>query len=759
MARPRPPVTDLPTFGPTFDVMCEAATVHWRTSLHASTDDSPIVLVDLLMQDLRLALRTLTLANSLRRLQPARLVALVGPNRHWSGRIWEGYDREQLVKLARAYGADHVIDVAVLSEEISAGRAHVNVLGADLPVAPPADPADLPRLRVVTDSTALRILRIPRRSDATPEDDLLDIERSVAAEDRLYRTVFAHADALALVTSHVDYGQWALAVDAATATGVPVVHAQATGGLKAYALFPGTALAERGFRRALSVQIAQMFEQQVWKHRDVLGPSAERTAWRSKANLGRPSWWRGGGEISRLDLRSDDERTALRNYTLERLGLDPSKRVVTVFNHAISDAVQGNHEAFADLATWLEETVALAAQNDTVSWLFLDHPSQVNYDRTEHFEKLARLHEIVGHLVFRPSLAISRNSLWSVTDLVVTVRGSVSAEFPAYGVPALQAGWSEWSHLGISRRTDTVPDYLDALNASVRDLAAGRSLLTLEQVRRARLWLWFYRGGADVTTPLVPHWEHGQGTALHQMVTTAMNHVEDDADPAYTSFQRLWARSEPVLTRMDLSSRSSDLALAHALAGDSTRAPMGSGLETSYDETSIGVGADRITSGRDPVVRMVEGFVRGGAIVGRASHSESVLVLETGNVDHARVIEIELALDAESATWWGKRSPAAHPSDADLEANRLPRHLSVGLSGAQGAEVVFPASPRQIPTPKAVARVSITVPANSGRLSTIVFRSGPDHAGRLPDSVIGLRINSLTIASGRRRRSRRPQKG
>ncbi|MDN5766704.1 MAG: hypothetical protein L0H96_06585 [Humibacillus sp.] len=748
MARPRPLATDLPTFGPSFDTMCEAATVHWRTALPASTDDSPIVVVDLLMQDLRLALRTLTLANGLRRLHPARLVALVGPNRHWLGRIWDGYNHEQLTKLARSYGADEVLDVAFLSEQTSAGVSHVRILGTDVPVAPPADASGLNRLQVVTDSTSVRILRVPRRGQATADDDIRGIERFVAAEDRLYRTLFAHEPAVALVTSHVNYGQWALAIDAATASGVPVVHAQATGGLKAYALFPGTDLDEHGFRRALSVQIAQMFDEQLWKHRDVLGPSAEWTAWRSRANLGRPSWWRSGGEISRLDLRSNDERQALRSYTLNRLGLDPSKRVVTVFNHAISDAVQGNHEAFIDLATWLEETITMAARNDAVSWLFLDHPSQVNYDRTEHFEHLATVHADVGPLAFRPSLAISRNALWSVTDLAVTVRGSVSSESPAYGVPALQAGWSEWSHLGISRRTDTVADYVDALSSSVRDLAAGRPLLTPEQVRRARLWLWLYRSGADVTTPLVPNREHGQGTALHQLVTTAMNHVEDDADPAYTSVQRLWSRSEPVLTRMDLSNTSRDLAIAHALAGDHPRGAPGSGLRTTYDETPV-AGRGQIRSGRDPVVRMVEGFVRGGAIVGRASHFESVLVLETGNVGQALVIEIELALDPESAIWWHRRSPAAQRHQVDLEANRLPRHLSVGLAGVEGIEVVFPAAPGQVSSPAVVTRVSVMVPANSARLSTLVFRSSPDHDRRLPDSVIGLRINSLTIAPGR----------
>lgn len=81
MTRARPATTDLPTYGPTFDAMCAAASIHWRTTLPAPPDDAPVVVVDVLMQDLRLALRALTLANSLRRLQPSRLVALVGPDR------------------------------------------------------------------------------------------------------------------------------------------------------------------------------------------------------------------------------------------------------------------------------------------------------------------------------------------------------------------------------------------------------------------------------------------------------------------------------------------------------------------------------------------------------------------------------------------------------------------------------------------------------------------------------------------------------
>ncbi|MEO7447300.1 MAG: hypothetical protein ABI336_03415 [Humibacillus sp.] len=748
MTRERPATTDLPTFGPTFDAMCAAAAVHWRTTLPTAPDDAPVVVVDVLMQDLRLALRTLTLANGLRRSQPARLVALIGPDRHWHDRIWDGYDRDRLVQLARAYGADDVIDVAALTELIAAGAPVVSLLGSDRPVAPPADEARQPLLDVITASTAVRILRVPRMRDATPDDDVPGIARSVADEDRLYRTLFATPAVLAFVTSHVDYGQWGLGVDAAAASGIPVIHAQATGGLKAYALFPDSEGVEKGFRRALTQQIATQFDTQVWPHREVLRASAERTAWRSKANLGRPSWWRGGGEISRLDLRSTEERRALRRYALERLGLDPRRPVVTVFNHAVSDAVQGNHEAFDDLATWFEQTALLASRNTAVSWLFLDHPSQVNYDRTEHFERLAAAYTDQQHLVFRPSLGISRNSLWSVTDLAVTVRGSVSAEFPAYGIPALQAGWSEWSHLGFSRRTDTEQDYLDALEESVRDLVAGVPLLTAEQVSRARLWLWFYRSGADVTTALVPHWENGQGVALHQLVTTAMNHVEDDADPAYVAVRRLWERRDPVLTRMDLALGGPELAASHAFppAGSVAQAD---GLCTAHDtlaqeSAQESDGPTRISSGHAPALRMVEGFVRGGSIVGRASAPEAVLVVDTGTSDGDREIEVQLALDNDSAVWWAQRAAVAHP-----DAARLTRRIGVGFADTPGVEVDLSPEALLHGRPIATSIAVVPVPPGSGRLVTIVLRScrGRPYE-HLPQSVIGLRVNVVTVTRG-----------
>ena len=131
--------------------------------------------------------------------------------------------------------------------------------------------------------------------------------------------------------------------------------------------------------------------------------------------------------------------TRLRSHVVGRLGFDTERPIVTVFNHAVSDALGTNRELFPSLADWFADTAAYAAEHPEAQWLFLDHPSQALYDSTGFFDSVAATHRRTRHLAFRPSATLSKNALWSLTDLGVTVRGSVSNELPAYGIPVIQA--------------------------------------------------------------------------------------------------------------------------------------------------------------------------------------------------------------------------------------------------------------------------------------------------------------------------------
>ena len=309
-----------------------------------------MILVEAMSQDIRVTLRNLTIANALRRFLPARLVVFTGADDDWNEILWTFFDPEALSAISRAYGAVDVIDIHDLvdSRIDDPERGDLHVAGKDLPVAGSGiDPAVLEE---IVRATVCRVLKIPRVTDEIRAGaKYAEVQQRSAQFSDIYDALFAGLDPVALVTSHVDYNHWGLAVETATRFNVPTVHVQSTGTFKAYALFPETRRGAATFRAELTHQIAEFFEQYVWSNRDRLRSSAELTAWRLKGNWGKPAWWRGGA-MSAIELQTPEERLSVREHALARFGFDPDKPVVAVFNHAVSDAPRTNVELFDDLA-------------------------------------------------------------------------------------------------------------------------------------------------------------------------------------------------------------------------------------------------------------------------------------------------------------------------------------------------------------------------------------------------------------------------
>lgn len=537
----------------TFDRFLEVADLFWRNNTLPVGSGDGVILTEGLHQDIRVTLRNLSVANALRRIVPASVAVVTGTDDDWHEALWSSFDTSLVGRLARGYGASDVLDIhTIVDQHIAGGPVpDLVVAGRPVPEIPPGIPADV--LDTIVDATACRILRVPRLSDADRSGATYARVRQRSIEmSRHYDMLFAALRPIALVTSHVDYNQWGLAVEAAMRFDVPVIHVQSTGTLKAYGLFPSQRRGAPTFRAELTHQIGEFFDKHVYGNRDRIHRSAELVAWRSKGNLGRPSWWRAGSSAD-LELQTPAERAALRPHAQDRFGFDRDKPIVSVFNHAVSDALGTNVEYFDDLGAWFEETAAYAADRTDANWIFLDHPSQVLYDKTGFFDGVAGRFAAYPHMVFRRSRALSKNILWSLTDLGVTVRGSVSNELPAYGLPTLQAGWSEWSQCGLSAVATDRDDYWHRLDRAIVGIAKGVPQLDAEQIERARLWTWLYRSGADVSTQLVQHWEAKASDDLLLRVQDAMAHVESDGDPLFASVHRMWTRREPMLTRFDMS--------------------------------------------------------------------------------------------------------------------------------------------------------------------------------------------------------------
>ncbi|NUR06304.1 MAG: hypothetical protein HOQ22_10910 [Nocardioidaceae bacterium] len=510
-----------------------------------------VILVEAMAQDLRYTLRNLTVANALRRIEPAELVVYSGADEEWNQVVWAYFSLEDQLRLANAYGARDAFDIhAVVDDRVAGRTTPVTVAGVELGGELPESGISPDRFEQIVYATACRMAKVARLDDTEEHRaKRLQVEARSREFARVYEALFENLDVVALVSSHVDYNNFGLAVESALRHDVPVLFAQPTGGLKVYGLWPDQQQPGRPVRAVLTEEVAAFFESHVWRHRDLLRRSAELSAWRARSALGRPAWWRWQGP--RVQLHGAEERAEMRRHAARITGLDAAKPTVSVFNHAVSDALGTNMEAFPDLGAWFEATAEHARGRRDVNWLFLDHPRQYLYDGSGFFDRVAERYVDEPHMRFMASLDLTKNMLVALSDLVLTVRGSVANEYPVLGIPAIQTGWSEWSHCGFTTVCDTVDDYFSELDAHLKGLLAGDALMTPEQVDRARLWTWFYRAATDVPSGLVQQWQVGQDDTLFDLLSTNMLHVESDADPAFAAVRRLWRRRDPFLTRVD----------------------------------------------------------------------------------------------------------------------------------------------------------------------------------------------------------------
>ena len=155
------------------------------------------------------------------------------------------------------------------------------------------------------------------------------------------------------------------------------------------------------------------------------------------------------------------------------LGLDPSRPTVVVFSHVLWDAnMFYGRDLFGDQEEWFVETVRAAAHNDRANWIVKLHPANVWKLRRDGYEgELDEVRAIRAHLgklpphvrLLLPDTVISTWSLFSITDVGVTIRGSTGFELPCFGVPALTAGTGFYSGRGFTIDSASREEYLGRL--------------------------------------------------------------------------------------------------------------------------------------------------------------------------------------------------------------------------------------------------------------------------------------------------------
>jgi hypothetical protein len=156
------------------------------------------------------------------------------------------------------------------------------------------------------------------------------------------------------------------------------------------------------------------------------------------------------------------------------LELSPEKKTVVLYSHILWDAnMFYGEDLFENQEEWFVETIRAACANPRVNWVVKLHPDNVwkrkrdALDAVELGEEVVireRIGQLPPHVVLlRPETPIGTRSLFDVTDVGITIRGSVGIELPCLGIPVLTAGTGFYSGRGFTIDSATREEYLDQL--------------------------------------------------------------------------------------------------------------------------------------------------------------------------------------------------------------------------------------------------------------------------------------------------------
>lgn len=154
----------------------------------------------------------------------------------------------------------------------------------------------------------------------------------------------------------------------------------------------------------------------------------------------------------------------------KRLGLDNGKKNAVIFSHVLWDANMfwGDDLFPGGAEEWLVETVRFALLNPRINWIVKIHPAnvwkmetkglQVVYNDVEALRE--KIGPLPGHIqLLLPEHKVNPRSLFDITDVGITIRGTIGMELPVLGIPVLTAGTGRYSKKGFTIDPRNIEEY------------------------------------------------------------------------------------------------------------------------------------------------------------------------------------------------------------------------------------------------------------------------------------------------------------
>ena len=334
--------------------------------------------------------------------------------------------------------------------------------------------------------------------------------------------VFSHYQITAVVTGHTSYNPWRLLCEKAQ---------DCNAGL--YYLFISRTVALWKLPQDRKLRPDEWREQANQRSFEAIELNETAQAF---FNFGAPLHAQTGAERLSFALKNPTARQMLRASIRQQLGIAAQAKVYTLYAHTFSDIPLCASQAFPDLAAWYEETLAYARNRTDITWIIKPHPLDKVYDTTGFIAQSKSACQNFPHIKFADD-SLSRHELLAITDLAITVRGSIGFEAPMLGIPALCAGRGPYSACKTASIVTDKASYFTALEVS--------PALKPEALTHARCYYYFDQLVGDVpSSAFVPAGTYFRDQTLFLAESCRnLQSYRMELDPFYHAFVKL--QSEP----------------------------------------------------------------------------------------------------------------------------------------------------------------------------------------------------------------------
>lgn len=188
-----------------------------------------------------------------------------------------------------------------------------------------------------------------------------------------------------------------------------------------------------------------------------------------------------------------------REEIVAQLKLNPALPIATILPHAFSDAPHCHRfMIYDDYYGWFIDTLRIIEGIPNINWLIKPHPSAALY-----FEDGVVNNILAGNssnnIKLLPS-DIHTESVFKLSDTVVTIRGTVGLEAVLYDIKPIISGDAVYSDLGITTNCKTKKEYEKALNS-----IQFKVRLDPEDIRKAKFCLYWWHGISLPPLGIVPN--------------------------------------------------------------------------------------------------------------------------------------------------------------------------------------------------------------------------------------------------------------